>query len=239
MDYLSDSELDSMFDEPQTRERETAATGTAIVPMPPPVPLYPLALAGAGQVPNGASNGSPLAQFATKKWGPLPAWAWLLIGGGVSAAGYLYWSSRKTTPNGSSDEDSSSRPSIGDVMANAMRATAAPSSGAWSPSRSRFAEQLERYFQKKGMSDQLTVWHDADDAKKKGKIVFVSPLINVEVKKGATVKVDPALVRFCRREGLNPVASQDGHIGLYPHSSKRGKEWEEYVDALRDEGQTV
>jgi peptidyl-tRNA hydrolase len=51
--------------------------------------------------------------------------------------------------------------------------------------------------------------------------------------------VDQAFTRFCRREGLNPSQHADGSIGLYPHSTKRGKEWEEYVDALRDEGQKV
>ena len=62
--------------------------------------------------------------------------------------------------------------------------------------------------------------------------------MNVEVKGGA-VKADAALQRFARREGLNPVQHEDGSIGFYPHTGKRGKEWEEYIDALRDEGQKV
>jgi hypothetical protein len=113
------------------------------------------------------------------------------------------------------------------------------SNGGWEPSRSRFAELLERYYQRQGHAQHAKVWHDAEDAKSKGKLKFVSPLVNVEVKDSKMVKVDPALTRFCRREGLNPVAHSDGSIGLYPHNSKRGKAWEEYIDALRDDGQKV
>lgn len=230
MDFLTDNEIDSMFDEPTQQPQEE----TAIVPEPPPVPLYPLAMAGA---PNGAAGpqaGGALG-FVRQQWGPLPAWAWLLLGGSVAGAGYFFLKSRKPTANGSSDEESS-RPSIGEIVANSAVPTV---SGRWEPSRSRFAEQLERYFQKKGLNDQVTVWHDADEAKSKGKMAFVSPLINIEIKKGGAAKLDTALTRFCRREGLDPKQHQDGNIGLYPHSTKRGKEWESYIDALRDEGQSV
>lgn len=240
MDFLTDNEIDSMFDEPEVNPSKAVA----IAPMPPPVPLYPLTLAQAPGAP-AAANGQPangqqtgVIGFVRKKWGPLPGWAWLLLGGGVAGTGYFFLQSRKAKPNDGGDDGESSRPKIGDVLTNKMDLPR-ESSGGWSPSRSSFAESLEQYYKKKGMSDQATVWHDADDAKKKGKMAFVSPLINVEAKKGGAVKVDAALTRFCRREGLNPVAHQDGNIGLYPHSSKRGKEWEEYIDALRDEGQTV
>jgi hypothetical protein len=239
MDYLSDNDIDSMFDTPGQQEQ---TQGTAIVPMPQPVPLFPLAMA-AQPAPNGQPGAQPgqppgVMGFVRQQWGPMPAWAWLLLGGSVAGAGYLFYQNRSKPKANESDSSSSSRPSIGEVVANAI-APSSGGSGKWAPSRSRFAESLERYFQKKGMSDQLTVWHDADDAKKKGKMAFVSPLINVEVKQGGAVKVDAALTRFCRREGLDPKQHQDGNIGLYPHSTKRGKEWEEYIDALRDEGQSV
>lgn len=111
-------------------------------------------------------------------------------------------------------------------------------SAGWSPSRSGFGSQLQRFFDKAGKSASVVVWHDAEDAQRKGKMKFVSPLINVQVK-DKSVTADAALQKFCRREGLNPVAHDDGSIGLYPHTGKRGKAWEDYVDALRDDGQQV
>lgn len=238
MDFLTDEEIDSMFDaEPD----QAAPLQPPPAEAPPPVPLYPLAMAQAAPpaAPNGQPNGQPAVQegLITRKVGPLPAWAWLLIGGGVVGTGYFYMRGKKK----SSGEDES--PGIGDVVSNVFgggsRDEGSRSSGGWAPSRSAFASKLEGYFTKKGMNGQVTVWHDAEDAQQKGKMAPVSPLLNVQVLKNSAVKVDQALQRFCRREGLNPVAHADGNIGLYPHTGKRGREWEEYIDALRDEGQKV
>jgi hypothetical protein len=222
--YLSDEDIDGMFEPYQ----EETGSGMAIAPaqQSAPLPFYPLA-----QAPGSSQPG--IVELATRKVGPLPMWAWLLIGGSVAGAGYFYY--RHVRKDGD-DEGSSPRPNVGDVVS--VEPDEEARSG-WQPSRSAIAQQLEQYFSRKGQSAHITVWSDADEAKQKGRLTAVSPLVNVQVK-GGTVKVDATLQRFCRREGLNPIAHKDGSIGLYPHDgSKRGREWEEYVDALRDDGQKV
>jgi hypothetical protein len=252
MDFYSDDEIDSLFSEQRERyevaQRQIDAGGSDLAPIedsmpasfapPPPVPLYPLAMASGAPAGAPAQNG--IVGFVTKPVGPLPVWAWTLLAGAGGAAVYFY--SKRGEPKKNGDDDSSESKSSG-VMANLMAAVSgggSPSSGgsSWSPSRSSFAASLERFFQRKGKGQHVKVWVDADDAKNQGKMNTVSPLVNVQVHGGA-VKVDQALQRFARREGLNPVQHEDGSIGFYPHSSKRGKEWEGYIDALRDEGQRV
>lgn len=232
-DFWSNDQVDAMFEDDYTpREREPEP--------PPPVQLYPLALAQVPQPTGAPPNGVPpggLVGLVTKKVGPLPVWAWVLIASGAGGTGYYLYKSKTAPKPNSDDDDSSSSPSVGDVLMNAVTGAGGGGSG-WSPSRSRFAEQLQRYFAKKGQSEHAVVWHDAEDAKVKGGLSHVSPLVNVQVK-GGGVKVDTALTRFARREGLNPIQHDDGSIGLYPHSTKRGKEWEGYIDALRDEGQSI
>lgn len=197
---------------------------------PQPLQFYPLSLA---QV-QPAQPQAPLM----KKVGPLPMWAWLAIGGTAVGAGYLLYKNRKTEPSSSDEEEGSSRPSGGLLkMLGAGGGGDEDSGGGWGPSRSAFAGRLTEYFRKKGFEEHVVVWHDADEARAGG-MTHVSPLINIQVK-GGGVKCDTALQRFCRREGLNPVAHVDGSIGLYPHTGKRAKEWEEYIDALRDDGQSV
>lgn len=242
MDFYTDQELEMMDHAASQPEQQS----TALVHAPPPIPLYPIP----GTQPMGAANGqpgpngqpaqSPAAGFVgvmKKPVGPLPLWAWILIGGGVAGTGFFALRRRDDVEK-NKDEESSSKPSIGETIARAWSPSNGESKGGWAPSRSTFAESLQRYYQKKGQNDHVSVWHDADDAKKQGGMQFVSPLINVQVK-GGGVKADAALTRFCRREGLDPKTHSDGNIGLYPHSTKRGKEWEEYIDALRDDGQAV
>jgi hypothetical protein len=257
MDFYSDEEIDSLFSDQEQRYQvaqrqidanEAAANGAALAPVQdypappaelPPVPLFPLAMASA---PNGApaapAQQNGIVGFVTKPVGPLPVWAWTLLAGAGGAA--FYFATKKAPEKNSSEGSEDSKPS--GVMANLMAAVAGtPSSSggsSWRPSRSEFAASLERFFQRKGKGQHVKVWVDADDAQGQGKMKTVSPLVNVQVHGGA-VKVDQALQRFARREGLNPVQHSDGSIGLYPHSSKRGKEWEGYIDALRDEGQRV
>lgn len=232
MDFYTDEELARMERGEQTR-----------APLAPPqVPLYPLALAQTPPNGGAAPNGQPPPAagpmgLATKQLGPLPVWAWLLIGGGVAGTGYFFWKSQRPKKNDGGSDDSSASPKLGDVLSM----NAAPPSGSrssWEPSRSAFAEKLQRYFDKKGHAQHVRVWHDAEDARDKGKLRVISPLVNVQVTGGA-VKVDTALQRWARREGLNPVQHQDGSIGFYPHTGKRGKEWESYIDALRDDGQSI
>lgn len=240
---FDDEEMDQMF-----AEQHQQGAPAVMQPQIEPVPLYSMQLAQAPASPQAPGMQLDPQGAATtpdgllkKKWGPLPVWAWGLIGTGVLGTGYfVYRSMKKVTPNGSGDEDDAP-PKLGQIVSK-MLGSGEPSGGSsssgWEPSRSRFAEQLERYYQRKGQSQHVKVWHDAEEAKEQGGLKFVSPLVNVQVKHG-TVKLDQPLTRFCRREGLNPTAHPDGSIGLYPHASKRGKEWEEYVDALRDDGQQI
>jgi hypothetical protein len=203
---------------------------------PEQVPLYSLALAQAPVeqiVPQTQESGGLL----TKKVGPLPVWAWGLIGLGFGGTGYLFYRGQKNAVK-ENGEDEGEGPKIGEIISKAFSGGPAERSSSWEPSRSVFAGQLEKYFQRKDQSQHVKIWHDAEDAKKNG-MKFTSPLVNIQVKHGG-VKLDQALTRFCRREGLNPTSHPDGSIGLYPHaSSKRGKEWEEYIDALRDDGQEI
>jgi hypothetical protein len=89
---------------------------------------------------------------------------------------------------------------------------------------------------RKGLATRCKVYTDADDAEHDKDLKTVSPLITIKVT-GTKIKVEKDLDRMCKREGLSPTVHEDGSIGLYPTTSKRGKEWEEYVDALRDDGQ--
>lgn len=244
-DFFSDEELDEMFDDTPPPMQQAPTPGVARssqLAMPEPVPLYALELAEVGQ-PQQPAPTQPNDQqqgLLMKKWGPLPVWAWGLIGLGVSGGGYALYRGLKPNPSSRDDEDDDGGPKIGEIISKAIAGGTSSDGGmgGWEPSRSRFAEQLDRYFQRKGQGQHVKVWHDAEDAKKDGGLKFVSPLLNIQVKNGA-VKVDQALTRFCRKEGLNPTTHPDGSIGLYPHTGKRGKEWEEYVDALRDDGQEI
>lgn len=215
-------------DDEESAAPMVAAHGSSGAPMQAPgaIPLYPLSLAHLGQQPSPAAG---MLGFVKKKVGPLPVWAWAALGVGVAGGGWYFLSRRKKSED-SGEEGSAS------LSQNDSGGDSAPAG--WSPSRSSFAAQLQRFFDKKGLTQAVVVWHDAEDAQRKGKLKFVSPLINVQVK-DKSVKVDAALQKFCRREGLNPTQHDDGSIGLYPHTGKRGKAWEDYVDALRDDGQQV
>lgn len=226
---MTDEEIDAMFESDYGEMTEEAPVPppreqSALAPVPV-VPLFPITLAQA-QAPPSEENGG----LIRKRIGGVPVWGWGLIGIGLGGAGWFYWKSQqRLQPN----EPTNDEPALGDRVSLEEGA-----STGWRPSRSAFGDQLRKYFARKGHAQHVVVWDDAEDAQKQGKMKFVSPLINIQVK-GGTVKADAALTRFCRRDGLNPVQHQDGSIGLYPHSSKRGKEWEEYIDALRDEGQKV
>lgn len=236
---MSDEELDALFSEheqPDQPEQPQQARVAQEHPPPqqPQIPIYPLSLAGQGSQQSSNGQGEPIFK---RKLGGVPVWAWGIIVAGVGGTGYFFYQNRKQAKQSAQPSESSSG-------GDAVEANPAPQlpentggSGGWSPSRSKVAEQLNRYFQRKGASDKVVVWHDADEAKERGKLKHVSPLVNIQVK--GDFKVDKDFERFCRREGLNPVQHQDKSIGLYPTESKRGKEWERYIDALRDDGQKV
>jgi len=176
-------------------------------------------------LPPGLSGEAPEA-FYQKKVAGLPVWAWgalAVVGGGVA-----YFTMRdeggksskagtggKLKRNGSPDEGHSESDRSG-----------------WEPSRSRFAEALSRKYG--GKIEK--VYSDADEAQ--GVLKTVSPLINIKAKSGFSV--DKGFESFCKSEGLHPVAHEDNEIGIYPaDGTSKGRAWEDYVDALRDDGQKV
>lgn len=260
MDHYADEELAAMEDgllaEYAQREQaqlaanaRTEQQAAMMLAPPPPVPLYDPAQVPVLGYPGMGTNGGAaeptepgIMGFLKRRWGPLPTWAWLLVGGGVAGGGYWYWKKSQGAPtkNGSGgDEDEP--PKIGQRMPVLSNGDGdhEEAGGGWAPSRSSFAAKLQGYFDKKGLAPHVVVWHDAEDARDKGKMRVLSPLVNVQVKDAKTVKVDTALQRWARREGLDPRTHQDGSIGFYPHTGKRGKAWESYIDDLRDDGQSV
>lgn len=262
MDQYSDEKIESLFDEqaaiyqqagghqhvadaPMTHQQAAPMAQQEFPPPLPSVPLYPIGMASTDAPAAGGGQQNAIMGMVTKQVGPLPVWAWALIGGGVAGTAYFYTKkgdAPKKNGSESSDDDSPSKGSgmLGNLMSamSPREANSGGSSSSWSASRSEFAEKLEKYLRNKGKLQHGKVWVDADDAHSGG-MKTVSPLVNVEVRDAKALKVDTALQRWARREGLNPVQHEDGSIGFYPHSSKRGKEWEQYIDALRDEGQRV
>lgn len=226
-DFLSDEEIDEMYDDAGISGPQPVQYAPVPAPMQvpvhhaPPAPVYPVyPISGMGQAPAAADSGNLL----TRQVGPLPVWGWGLIAAGVGVGGYFWWQNKGKAVSANAEGSSLAAPALG-----------SGDDEKWSPSRSKFGDQLKRYFTRKGMGDRCTVYTDADEAKKKLK--HVSPLITIKIE--GQYKVDKDLEKLCRREGLNPTAHEDGSVGLYPIESKRGKEWEEYIDALRDEGQSV
>lgn len=186
------------------------------------VPVYPLSLA---QVP------APIQEtgFLQRKMGPLPVWGWLVTAVGTGIGGYFILQNIKApTKNSRDDED--------DDAASYALPDEGESAGGWRPSRSAFADQVTRYFAKAGVAG-AKVFSDADDAKR-AKLKEVSPLINIRFE--SPYKADKGFEKLCKKEGLSVFAHGDGTVGLYPATTgKRGKQWEDYVDALRDDGQEI
>jgi len=228
-DVVTDEEIDQMYDPQQQQQMATTMLPAQPMAVIDGVPVYPMSLA---QVPALSPPQSAQSEnIFTKKLGPLPVWGWGLGALVLGVGGFYIWQMQskkveKNSADGGDREDGHST-------------TALPSGddGGWGPSRSRFAEALSKHFMRAGMADRVTVYDDADEAKAKG-LKHVSPLLNIKAEGG--YKVDKELAKLCKREGLNPIAHEDGSIGLYPVSSgKRGKAWEEYIDLLRDDGQKV
>jgi hypothetical protein len=231
-DFVTDDDIDEMYG---SDEQSQPPAQQRAMPVVPPgahpigningLPLYPLALA---QVPTAPIVTGSAENLLTRKFGPLPVWGWALTALGTGIGGYFLWQSssqKKIKSNdGDDDESASSLPED----------TGRRERGSWSPSRGVFAEQLNSYFSRKNMGDKVRVYDDADVAM--AKLKHVSPLINIKCE--GTYRPDKDLERLCKREGLSPVVHEDGTIGLYPaKGSKRGREWEKYVDLLRDDGQ--
>lgn len=229
-DLMTDDDIDGLFEEHKQLIRSAAG-------MPPPapempsesalatIPIYPLP--SIGQAP----AATPDPGLLKKQLGPLPVWAWGLIASGVGAAGYFFVKTRKMKENDGEDSDDSESSS----SSSSDWGTAA-STGKWHPTRTAVGEKLTKMLTKKGTIGKCTMYLDADEAKAK-KLPYISPLITLKFEGG--YKADKDLERLCKTEGLAVRAHQDGTCGLYPGGGKRGKEWEQYIDALRDEGQTV
>jgi len=196
--------------------------------------FYPLSYAQQGPAPL-AQAPAPDQSLLTRQFGPLQVWGWgalALIGGG---AYYFYsQSQKKPAKNGEGG---------GEVEANG---SSHEGTGGFRTSRSEFAGKLRGYLQKNGHADvvlydptsrrtgSMTIFGDADDAKKKLK--HVSPLVTMQCKTRPPVK---DLDKFAKREGLSAVEHEDNVVGFYPGGGKKGKAWEQYIDDLRDDGQEV
>lgn len=226
--YLSDEEIDGMYEEAgiepaalsasMPAQPMVAAPSGPVAPDATVYPIYPIT--GMGQAPPAADS------LLTRQIGPLPVWGWGLVVAGVGVGGYFIWQNQQKKVASNSDSEG------GDAGGGS---TGGASEGGWGPSRSTFGDHLRKLFTRKAMADRVAIYTDADEAKKKLK--QVSPLVTIKV--DGAYKVDKDLEKLCRREGLSAVAHEDGSIGFYPATSKRGREWEEYIDALRDDGQTV
>lgn len=209
------------FDEAVAEQHVTAdggnASAAALAPVAP-VQLYPIPL---GQT---APVTEPEPSFLSRRILGLPTWVWgigILAAGG---AGYYYYNQKLAQNDGGDegDDESSVEPSDrGDA-------------GGFTTSRSAMGDKIKEWLGKRGLTSQVAIFTDADEAKKKLK--QVSPLITL--KTSASIPV-AELDKVCRRDGLMLVEHDGGVIGLYPTTSRRGKAWEKYIDDLRDEGQTV
>jgi hypothetical protein len=231
-DYVTDDEIDEMYGDgrhtpqPQAMQQQVMPQAAA-QPMGNinGLPVYPLALAQAPSLPivGGGDN------LLTRKVGPLPVWGWALTALGTGIGGYFWWQSSKKVSKNDSEDEPQGLP--------ALPSSTGEGRGSWSPSRGVFADQLNKLFQRKGMTEKIKVYDDADEAKATGTLKHLSPLINIKCE--VAYKPDKEMERLCKREGLSPIVHEDGTIGLYPASSKRGREWEKYIDLLRDDGQKV
>lgn len=215
------------FDRIQARRAPAQASQQAYplapVPMPvqsspvPAIPLYDISLAQAPEQP-------PQESMITRRVAGLPVWGWGLIGTAALGAGWYLWKQGKVAPN----------PPAPVPVEPRIPAT----NEEWSPSRSRFGESLGSWMSHRSIpSRDVTVYTDADEAKRH--IKPVSPLVTIKC--SASVKMPmEELQGFCSEEGLLATDHGEGVIGFYPsETNPRGREWESYIDALRDEGQTV
>ena len=222
MNEVMEDDLDSIFGGHDAETRAVAQEMTT----QQPVQVYPLALAD-GTI--AAPSTPPILQ---RQVGGLPVWGWALLACGAGIGGYYWYTNREVKKNDGGDDRERDR-GTGD----AGESDAEP--GGWEPSRSRLGDQLRRVFSKSNIdASKVTVYTDADLAlKARLPRDRISPLVTVVSRATLPVK---EMEKLARRDGLKVISHPGGIIGFYPaESGKRGRIWEEYVDALRDEGQTV
>jgi len=204
--------------------------------MAQPQQFYPLSLAQGvipGATPAAVATPETAGNMLTNRYAGVPVWGWGLIGIGVLGGGYLLFKngSKSKKNDGGEDDD-------GDDDRASRALPASTESSGWSPSRSAFGEQLTKFVSRRGLPmKDIKIYTDADEAKKYCKPC--SPLVTVKCSTGVTLPMAD-LEKFASKEGLTATDHGSGVVGFYPRpNGKRGKEWEEYVDALRDEGQSI
>lgn len=226
-------------------------------PYPYPAGTYPMDIVSpntnpmpwAGPYHDPSAMGDDDENFLTKKLGPLPVWGWALVAAGAAGVvGLAAWKlgflgkqeGKDLAKNDASDSDDADSDDSED-------------SGEWSPSRSRFVEDMKAKFfnlpHNKSRFSGVSIYVDAEDAMKKGGIKTPSPLINMRGPKSAKLDQEPVLVALCKAEGLVIKENEmgPGVYGLHPDSSAplvranpaRGHQWEDYIDALRSDGLPV
>ncbi|HEY5656652.1 MAG TPA: hypothetical protein VIY27_02575 [Myxococcota bacterium] len=192
------------------------------------------------------------AGWLAREVGGVPLWGVILGVAALGGGGYYLFTRAKASVNDPADEAASggSRSRSRSSGAGTVRLTAnAGSSGGeeaptrsrsrWAPSRARVAERAQKWLTERNKANGVVVYPDADEALAKG-IKNPSPLLNLRVKRNEKLHEDAEFQKWARREGLNPVRIDQTTVGLVPaENTKRGSQWESYVDALRDEGQKV
>lgn len=161
-----------------------------------------------------------------KKVGGLPVYGWA-IGVAVLGAGAYFLYHKYKEQEGRED------PSDEDEDREERRLER---NRGWSPSRSGFAAQIDSFLKNNGIRG-VKIYPDADEAART--IKNPSPLITLRVPRGSNLHTNAQFVSMCRAEGLKPVETSEGIVGLYPDRGKKAKQWEQYIDDLRDEGQKV
>ena len=203
-------------------------------PYPYPAGTYPMDIVSpntnpmpwAGPYHDPSAMGDDDENILTKKYGGVPVWGWAIAAAAVGGIGFVVYKTvlQKNEPGAPATSEA-------DDDGESLERN---KSGAWAPSRSGFGSQIDDFLKEQKVRG-VKVYIDADEAAKS--IKTPSPLITLRVPRTASLAATSAFVTMCKAEGLKPVETAEGIIGLYPDKSKRGKAWEQYTDDLRDEGQ--
>ena len=234
--------------DPQTQFFMDPQSGMIVNGLGQPVQVPPgMAPVPAPQMQPAPSGGGAQGLLRREVQG-VPLWAWLLGVGAIAGGGYYLYTRAQAGAGDGGGDDSDETPK---VRANRSR-RALPSGddhedrsssssrrSSWSPSRSRIADRTKKWLSERDKATGTTIFVDADEAMAKG-VKNPSPLVNIKVKSNSDLDKDADFKKWVRREGLNPVRIDKTTVGLVPaDNTKRGIEWEGYVDALREEGQKV
>jgi len=188
-------------------------------------PIDMTSLAAPGTAVGTYSNpNDPMVGWLRRDVAGMPVWGWVVglsaVGAGLLALSKAQEQERTQAASAASRLEANSKP--------------------WAPSRSGVATELSDWLRQNGHSG-CAVIADADDAAKKHAIKNPSPLINLKLSSsGSALDQNPAFKALLAQHGLEPVRVEEEVVGLVPNKgSERSAEWERYIDALREEGQTV